>query len=80
MEKDYCGTAMTSGFLKVLTSDVVKDAEWIYESKNGEKSVCCSQRAPCPPEAKSIDITTSKESYRRLFLTVFQTFWISVME
>jgi hypothetical protein len=37
MKKNYSGVAMTSGFLKVLNSDVVKDSEWIYESKKGEK-------------------------------------------
>lgn len=31
---------MTSGFLRVLNSDVVKDSEWIYESKKGEERVC----------------------------------------
>lgn len=43
MEKDYCGAAMTSGFLKVLTPDVVEDSEWIYGSNNGERK--CVLRA-----------------------------------
>jgi hypothetical protein len=42
MKKNYSRAAMTRGFLKVLNSDVVKDLEWIYESKKGRKIVCCA--------------------------------------
>jgi hypothetical protein len=34
---------MTSGVLKVLNSDVLKDSEWIHESKKREKK--CLLRA-----------------------------------
>jgi hypothetical protein len=36
-KKHYFGVAVTRVFLKVLNSDAVKDSEWIYESKKGEK-------------------------------------------
>lgn len=52
MEKDYCGAAMTSGFLKVLTSEAVKGSEWIYESKNGEKQCALRTTSAMSPRGE----------------------------